>query len=123
MKSKLIISLSISVILILSIFILMIYTSDNEPENPNSNDNTIDNITPVISIEIDKYNKTFMINKIEGGADLYWYNVEIINGSATLPEGTIDEGDIIINCTEILDFKWIPTNELFLHCEFVRGEK
>ena len=68
-------------------------------------------------------NKTIKIITIEEGTNLLWNNVEIINGSATIPEGTINEGDMITNCTEILDFKWIPTNKIFLHCEFVRGVK
>jgi hypothetical protein len=93
---------------------------NSEKSNPN---NVINNsITPIFNFDIDKYNKTITIISIEEGTDLYWYNVKYLNGTATLPTGSIDEGDIITDCIGKLDFKWIPTNEVFLHCEFVRGD-
>jgi len=96
----------------------------DEPEVPDEppDDSTNESITPVLTVELDRINKTITIVSIEEGTDLIWSNVEVLVGTATIPEGTIDEGDMITNCTEILDFNWIPTNEIFLHVEFVRGE-
>lgn len=138
MKRKTIVILSISFIIVLSlIFVFFIYIPDNhiflnqnnsddgddESENPNSDDPIVESITPVITVEIDKYNKTITIRNIGEGVDLFWYNVDLVNGSATLPEGAIDEGDTITDCIGKLDFMWIPTNEIFLHSEFLREEE
>jgi hypothetical protein len=98
-------------------------TSDDSVEDNDSNDNFLEMITPVVSFEKDKYNKTITIISIENGTDLYWNNVELVSGTAVLPNGTIDVGDIITECIGILDFNWKPTNEIFLHCEFLRGDE
>lgn len=133
MNKKIIIS-SITLLIVISLIIFYITLNSNNNILPDQNnqennipdespdDPIVENITPVVIIELDNYNKTITIVSIEKGTDLVWSNVELLEGDATIPEGSIDEGDIITDCTEILDFKWIPTNEIFLHVEFVRGE-
>jgi branched-subunit amino acid transport protein AzlD len=120
MNKKILILSILSIIVVLALLVWIFYN----PLNTSSSDDTIiELITPVITIDIDKYNQTTTILSIENGTDLFWSNVELVNGTATLPTGSIDEGDIITECIGILDFKWKPTNEVFLHCEFLRGDE
>jgi len=141
MNKKTNIILSIALIIVIS-SVIFIYISLNQNNNISSDQNNsedennqenhipdeppdeamVESITPVLTVELDRYNKTIKIISIEKGTNLLWSNVELITGSATFPEGTIGEGDMITNCKEILDFLWIPTDEVFLHVEFVRGE-
>lgn len=74
--------------------------------------------TPNIEFEMDKLNRTLTVVSIEYNESeyeqLYWSDVELDTsgeGSVTFPTGTIDIGDIITNCREIIGFKWKPTNE------------
>jgi hypothetical protein len=47
----------------------------------------------------DLTNKTLtLIRIVNTGNFVNWSDVEITRGSATLPTGTIDEGDVITNC-------------------------
>jgi hypothetical protein len=97
---------------------------DTSSDETNKDDDTlIDDVdTPMFHVEIDKYNKTITIVSIEKGTDLFWSNVEVKNGTATLPAGRIEVGDVITDCIGLLDFIWTPTNTIFLQCEFVRSE-
>ena len=129
MKRNTIIILGITTLIAASlIFIIITNDLDNDGADNHLNDqnntenNSFNPLSPVFTIEKDRFNKTITITSIEGGEDLFWYNIELINGTATLPEGAIEVGDMIINCTEILDFRWTPTDEVVLHVEFVRGE-
>ena len=79
-----------------------------------------DEETPVLTVDLDRYNKTITVLSVEKGTHLLWSNVEIRNGTATLPEGSIDPGDVITDCIGFLDFVWKPTMTVFLQAEFVR---
>ena len=128
MKKKSIIGFSlIGLIIIFSVIVWISYrpanngSSDQSNSDKNNSDNkSNDLITPIINVELDNYNKTLTIVSIEEGINLLWSDVTLINGSATFPAGMIDVGDMVTDCQEILDFKWIPTNEVFLHVEFRR---
>ena len=133
MKKKSIIGFSlIGLIIIFSVIVWISYrpanndslnqsnSDKNNLDENNSDNKSNDLITPIISVELDNYNKTLTIVSIEEGTNLLWSDVTLINGSATFPAGTIDVGDMVTDCQEILDFKWIPTNEVFLHVEFRR---
>jgi hypothetical protein len=127
MNTKILVLGFLSIIVLLSFFLWIFYNPDDAGSvNNTSSDDTdkklIELITPVFMVDIDRYNQTITILSIENGTDLFWSNVELVTGTALLPTGSIDVGDVITECIGILDFKWIPTNEIFLHGEFIRGD-
>jgi hypothetical protein len=68
-----------------------------------------------IIFSIDTVNKTLTVNEIySDGITLYWPEVTVNDGSATLPFGTIDVGDVITDCEGYLELIWSDTgNHLF----------
>ena len=75
-----------------------------------------------ITFSEDVNNRTLTVTDFEPseeeGTVLYWRDVEILSGTATLPSGTIDIGDIITNCTESgelgINFQNTATNIIVL---------
>ena len=68
-----------------------------------------------IIFSIDTANKTLTVKEIySDGGTVYWPEVTVNNGSATLPSGTIDLGDVITDCDGYLVLVWSDTgNHLF----------
>ena len=62
--------------------------------------------TPEIVFE--QYNSSTII-VIETDTNLTWNNIRI-TGNATLPEGLIQKGDIITNCSGLVRLIWFPSN-------------
>ncbi len=127
MTKKIFILSLFSVVVVVSFLIWILYTPGdtgllNDISSDESDEKLIELITPVFMVDIDRYNQTITILSIENGTDLFWSNVELVTGTAKLPTGSIDVGDVITECIGILDFKWKPTNEIFLHGEFIRGD-
>ncbi|MFO7678373.1 MAG: hypothetical protein R6V50_08370 [Thermoplasmatota archaeon] len=61
---------------------------------------------------MDKATKTLTVQKIYE-SNLEWQKTEICSGKATLPQGTIKEGDKLTNCEGNLSLRHIPTNIIF----------
>ena len=58
----------------------------------------------------DTNSKTLTVTEIYSqGRTLHWPEVIVTNGSATLPYGTIDVGDVITDCEGHLELKWEST--------------
>jgi hypothetical protein len=53
--------------------------------------------------------KTLTIETVKN-EDLYWEDTEICSGEAILPDGIIEEGDIIYNCKGNISIRHIPSN-------------
>ena len=68
-------------------------------------------LTPPI-FTMNKNTKTLTVQKIFED-DLKWEEYEICSGTATLPSGSIKEGDNITNCKGNLALRHIPSNTLF----------
>ena len=67
----------------------------------------------------DPINKTLTVTEIYSyGRTLHWPEVSIANGSATLPYGTIDVGDVITDCEGNLVLIWKDTDIYIYSTEF-----
>ena len=67
----------------------------------------------------DTTNKTLTVTEIYSqGRTLYWPEVNISEGSATLPFGTIDVGDVITNCEGYLKLIWKETCNYIFSADF-----
>lgn len=64
-----------------------------------------------ILFSMDKNTRTLTVKKIYN-SNLNWENNEICSGNATLPSGSIKEGDVVVNCNGNLALRHIPTNTL-----------
>ena len=72
-----------------------------------------------IIFTMDLNNKTLTVKEIYSqGRTLYWPDVTIADGSATLPYGTIDVGDIITDCEGHLVLKWGDMGHLIFSGDF-----
>jgi len=60
---------------------------------------------------MDKATKTLTVQKIYD-SNFHWQKTEICSGNATLPQGTIKQGDKITNCQGNLALRHIPTNTI-----------
>ncbi len=65
---------------------------------------------PVL-FSMDKNTRTLTVQKIYN-SNLNWEDNEICSGNATLPSGTIKEGDVVVNCNGNVALRHIPTNTL-----------
>jgi hypothetical protein len=64
-------------------------------------------------------NKTLTVTEFYSqGSTLHWPQVAINNGSATLPFGTIDVGDVITNCEGYLELIWGDTGIHIISTDF-----
>lgn len=61
---------------------------------------------------MDKATKTLTVQKIYDD-NLSWEKTEICSGNATLPRGTIKQGDRVTNCSGNLSLRHVPTNIIF----------
>lgn len=61
---------------------------------------------------MDKNSKTLTVQKIYD-KEMKWEENEVCSGIATLPSGTIREGDVITNCEGNVALRYIPKNILF----------
>ena len=80
---------------------------------------------PLVKYEKNETARTITITSIEGEPDeLLWSNVELFNPynmysmEATLPNGTIDVGDVITDCDGLVWLRWIPTGDLLIQDRF-----
>ena len=72
-----------------------------------------------IIFSIDTINKTLTVTQIYSqGRTLYWPEITINNGFATLPYGTIDIGDVITNCEGYLELIWKETGVHIFSTDF-----
>ena len=72
-----------------------------------------------IFFRTDKISKTLTVEEIfSQGRTLYWPEVIVTEGSATLPFGTIDIGDKITDCEGHLVLKWKDTDNLIFSNDF-----
>ena len=83
------------------------------------------NNAPPVTYEKNETARTITITSIEGEPDeLLWSNVELYNPQdmysmeATLPNGTIDVGDVITDCDGLIFLMWIPTKDPFIQDVF-----
>lgn len=68
-------------------------------------------LKPPAVFKMDKNTKTLTVQKIyEDG--LKWEEHEICSGVASLPTGTIKEGDTVTNCKGNLALRHVPSNTL-----------
>jgi len=81
-------------------------------------DSSYDGETQII-FSIDTINKTLTVTEIYSqGRILYWPEVNITDGSATLPYGTIDVGDVITDCEGYLKLIWKETCNYLFSADF-----
>jgi hypothetical protein len=78
---------------------------------------------PSVTFNVDKTGGTITITSIEGNpAELVWSNVELLHSnavfSATLPTGTIDQGDVITDCQGPVLLIWKPNGAFFIQATF-----
>lgn len=66
---------------------------------------------PPAILSMDKNTRTLTVQKLYEN-DLKWEEHEICSGSASLPSGSIKEGDKITDCKGNLALRHIPTNTL-----------
>ena len=66
---------------------------------------------PPAVFQMDKNTKTLTVQKIYEDT-LKWEEHEICSGDATLPSGSIREGDIVANCKGNVALRHIPSNTL-----------
>ena len=83
---------------------IAIIISGNEPEKKEKTE-------LLASLSMDKNTKTLTVQKIYEG-NLKWEDSEICSGSATLPSGSIKEGDVITKCNGNVSLRHIPTNTI-----------
>lgn len=74
---------------------------------------------PSVTYDVDLIAGTMTITSIEGDPEeLLWSNVELadiyVEFQATLPIGTIDEGDVITDCEGPILLIWKPTGSFFI---------
>ena len=74
---------------------------------------------PTVTYDVDNTAGTMTITSIEGNPEeLLWSNVELADAyvefQATLPSGTIDEGDIITECEGPVLLIWKPNGAFFI---------
>jgi len=75
--------------------------------------------TTQIIFSIDTINKTLTVTEIYAqGRTLHWPEVNITDGSATLPSGTIDVGDVITDCEGNLELIWKDTGINIISTDF-----
>ena len=66
---------------------------------------------PPAIFSMDKNTKTLTVQKIyEDG--LIWEEHEVCSGDATLPFGSLKEGDVVINCKGNVALRHIPSNTI-----------
>jgi hypothetical protein len=80
---------------------------------------------PNVTYEKNETARTITITLIEGEpGELLWSNVELYNPNnmysmeATLPNGTIDVGDVITDCDGLIWLRWKPTGGNFIQDVF-----
>ena len=66
---------------------------------------------PPAIFAMDKNTKTLTVQKIYED-NLKWEEHELCSGSATIPRGTISEGDKITNCKGNVALRHVPSNTL-----------
>ena len=74
---------------------------------------------PTVLFKPDINNNTLTVLFVGGGHFdnmLYWENVFLLSGYATLPTGHIDEGDVITNCSGIIKLQIRLSGQLFDLC-------
>lgn len=83
------------------------------------------NNAPSVTYEKNETARTITITSIEGEPEeLFWSNVELYNPQdlywmkATLPNGTIDAGDVITDCEGLIFLMWKPTRDPFIQDVF-----
>jgi hypothetical protein len=67
---------------------------------------------PPTVFSMDKNTNTLKVQKIYE-ENLKWNDHEICSGTATLPSGNIQEGDVVENCEGNVAIRHKPTNTLF----------
>jgi len=65
-----------------------------------------------------KGNDSAIVASIEHCPELYWEDVRVISGNATLPNVTIDLLDIITNCSGLLQLEYVPIGVLWYEIDF-----
>jgi hypothetical protein len=99
------------IVLLLVVFIILYFlhiTIGDRFENQ-FDDSSYDGETQII-FSVDTINKTLTVTEVYSqGRTLYWPEVSISDGSATLPSGIIDVGDVISDCEGYLELIWKDT--------------
>ncbi len=76
---------------------------------------------PTVFFEPDTTNNTLTVSAVSDGHFghmLYWENIILASGNATLPNGYIDEGDMLTNCSGTIKIQINLNSQLFdLHGE------
>jgi len=117
-NTKIILGVGIVALIIIVAIFFWIWPAYERYEDISGMQPSPDLDTPGVNVDINQDNRTITIISIDVGTDLFWSNAVIINGSATLPTGAIDVGDIITDCEGFVELLWEPTNKLFLRANF-----
>jgi hypothetical protein len=87
------------------LFLVIILTNKNDKKEEKNI------LKPPAIFSMDKNTKTLTVQKIYEDS-LKWEEHEICSGDATLPIGSIKEGDVVRNCKGNVAFRHIPSNTL-----------
>jgi hypothetical protein len=104
---------NIKIVFLLIIVFVILYalhvTIGKSFENHYDNSNFDNEIHLIFSVS--SMDKSLTVTEIySNGRTLYWPEIIVKNGSANLPNGTIDVGDKITNCQGFLELVWKDTN-------------
>jgi hypothetical protein len=89
----------------LFLVLILVGKLENLEENKNSH-------RPHAIFSMDKNTNTLRVQKLyEDG--LKWDEHEICSGSASLPNGTLKEGDVVKDCKGNVALRHVPSNTLF----------
>ena len=72
----------------------------------------------VMYCEKDSTNNTLRVTSVEKLSYYEWNEIEVILGNATLPTGTIDMGDLITNCSEVVKLVYNPSSTFLGEWDF-----
>jgi len=96
-KTKIILAIAVVLIVVVFVFVYIQYTSQYCNGLVSA---------PFIVCSENKTADTLTVNQIDlghGGEHvdvLYWEDIEVIYGNATLPSGRVELGDVITNCSK-----------------------
>jgi hypothetical protein len=108
------------IVLLLVVFIILyfLHITIGDRFEDQYDDSSYDGETQII-FSIDQINKTLTVTEIYAqGRTLHWPEVNITDGFAILPSGTIDVGDVITDCEGNLELIWKDTGIRIFSTDF-----
>ena len=107
--------LGIFFVLLLVILSWFSYEDISYRDNYTPDPNIPDYILSTLGFEKDNNTLTIRYNV---PITFYWDDMFLESGNATFPEGSIDKGDIITNCSGTVRLRWGPTNQYLGEWDF-----